>query len=244
MTEKPDWRQQRRQTAIQAIKDAARQQIAENGAGKLSLGAIARALGLTTPALYRYFASRDALVAALIVDAYGSMGQALEQAAEETFQDDHVDRFMAFVRAYRQWAVEFPEDFALMYGLPTSDVEMPPEQLQAFQSAALRSMRAMVQVLYAAYRDGCLAIPGPYHDPPPAVRQALTWMQSVLENPEIPPGILALAFTTWIRAEGLIWQELHGRLSNTLFSTGEFYEMECAALAERLGLGQKQEQER
>ena len=241
MTEQPDWRQQRRQAAIQAIKDAARQQIAENGAGSFSLGAIARALGMTPPALYRYFANRDALVAALIVDAYGSMGQALEHAAEEAFQGDHAGRFMAFMRAYRQWAVEYPEDFALMYGLPTSDVEMPPEQVQAFQGAALRSMRAMVDVLYAAYQDGCLSIPGPYNDPPPAVRQALAWMHAVLEAPEIPLGILALAFAIWIRAEGLIWQELHGHLPKTLFGTGEFYEMECAALADRLGLDQQKE---
>jgi AcrR family transcriptional regulator len=241
MTEQPDWRQQRRQAAIQAIKNAARQQIAENGAGNFSLGAVARALGMTPPALYRYFANRDALVASLIVDAYGSMGQALEHAAVEAFHGDHTDRFMAFMRAYRQWAVEFPENFSLMYGLPTSDVEMPPEQLQAFQGAALRSMRAMVDVLYAAYQDGCLSIPGPYHDPPPAVRSALSWMHTVLEDPAIPLGILALAFATWIRAEGLIWQELHGHLPRALFGTGEFYEMECAALADRLGLNQKKE---
>ena len=86
-----------------------------------------------------------------------------------------------------------------------------------------------------------LSIPDPYHAPPPAIRQALAWMHAVLEDPEIPQGILALAFSTWIRAEGLIWQELHGHLPRALFGTGEFYEMECAALADRLGLSQKEE---
>ena len=193
MDQRTDWRQRRRLTTMETIKQAARQQIAKNGAGNLSLGAVARALGMTPPALYRYFRNRDALVAALIIDAYDSMGEALEHAIEGMQTDDHGGQFLALMRAYRRWAVEYPEDFALMYGLPTSDVDMSPEQLEAFQGAALRCMRAMVQVLHAAYQAGQLVIPAPYHEPPPPVRQALTWMQSVLQDQAIPLGVLGLA---------------------------------------------------
>ena len=45
MDEAQDWRQRRRQATIEEIKQAARAQIAEDGAGNLSLGAVARALG-------------------------------------------------------------------------------------------------------------------------------------------------------------------------------------------------------
>jgi hypothetical protein len=62
-------------------------------------------------------------------------------------------------------------------------------------------------------------------------------MQSVLQDSSIPLGVLALAFTTWLRAEGLVWQELHGHVPKTLFGTGDFYEMESRVLVERLGLG-------
>ena len=72
--------------------------------------------------------------------------------------------------------------------------------------------------------------------PPAAVRAALLWMQSVLQDERAPLGALALAFTTWLRADGLIWQELHGHLPKTLFGHGELYEMESRVLAERLGL--------
>jgi AcrR family transcriptional regulator len=233
----PDWRQRRRLATIKEIKRAARRQIAENGAGNLSLGAVARALGMTPPALYRYFENRDALVSALIIDAYDSMGEALERATVGLQPDDYAGQFLALMRAYRRWAVEYSEDYALMYRLPTADVDMSQEQLRAFQGAVLRSMRAMVQVLHAAYKAGRLAIPAPYHEPPPSVRQALTWMQSALQDESIPLGVLALAFTTWLRAEGLVWQELHGHLPKAMFGTGDFYEMECRVLIERLGLG-------
>jgi len=232
-----DWRERRRLQTIAQIKETARRQIATDGAANLSLGAIARTMGMTPPALYRYFENRDALVAALVVDAYASMGGALEAALEDVPTEDHAGRFLALMRAYRQWAVAYSEDYALMAGLPTAAVEMSEAQLVAFQRATLRSMRAMVEVLHAAYESGCLQIPVPYHQPPPAVGRALAWMQFALQDESMPVGILALALTTWLRADGLVWQELHGHLPKALFGEGEFYEMESKVLVERLGLG-------
>jgi AcrR family transcriptional regulator len=230
-----DRRQRRRQATIEEIKATARRQMAEDGAASLSLGAIARAMGLTPPALYRYFENRNALVVALIVEAYDSMGEALEHAVADAPQDDHSGQFVALMRSYRGWAVEHPEDYALMYGASTGDVEMSGEQMLEFQRAVMRSTGAMVQVLRAAYDAGCLAIPPQYDEPPASVRRALEWMRSVLQDEAAPLGVLALALTTWLRADGLIWQELHGHLP-ALFGGGDFYEMESRVLAERLGL--------
>lgn len=235
MTPKVDRRQRRRQATIDEIKEVARQQMAQDGAANLSLGAIARAMGMTPPALYRYFRNRAALVAALIVDAYDSMGEAMEKSAEALPQDDYAGRFLALMRAYRQWALEHPADYALMYGTPAAGADLSGEQ-ERFQQAMMRSMRAMVQVLRAAHDAGHLIIPRQYHAPPPTVRGALDWMQVVLQDEGIPLGILALAFTTWLRADGLIWQELHGHLPKALFGVGDLYEMESRVLAERLGL--------
>jgi AcrR family transcriptional regulator len=236
MGQAPDRRQRRRQATIEEIKTTARQQIADDGAASLSLGAIARAMGMTPPALYRYFENRNALIVALVVDAYDSMGQALENAGEDLPPEDYAGRFLALMHAYRQWAAERPEAYALMYGASTDDVEMSEEQGQQFQRAVLRSMGAMVQVLLAAHEADRLIIPSQYDEPPPLVRGALTWMQSVLQDEAIPLGILALALTTWLRADGLVWQELHGHLPKALFGAGDFYAMECRVLAERLGL--------
>ena len=63
-----------------AITAEARRQIAEHGADGLSLRAVARALGMASSALYRYFPSRDELLTALIVEAYTALGDALEAA--------------------------------------------------------------------------------------------------------------------------------------------------------------------
>ena len=62
-------------------KTIALQQLAQGGIAALSLNAIGKEMGLTGPALYRYFASRDAMLTDLIVDAYGDLAAAVEVAA-------------------------------------------------------------------------------------------------------------------------------------------------------------------
>jgi AcrR family transcriptional regulator len=236
MGQVPDRRQRRRQATIEEIKATARRQIAAQGAANFSFGAVARAMGMTPPALYRYFENRNALVVDLVVDAYDSMGAALERAALDLPQDDHRGRFLALMHAYRRWAVEHPESYALMYGATSADVEMSSEQGGQFQRAVMRSMGAMVRVLRAAHEAHRLTIPPQYSEPPPSVRRALAWMRSVLQDDAVPVGILALAFTTWLRADGWVWQELHGHLSKAILGSGEFYAMESHVLADRLGL--------
>ncbi|TSB16463.1 helix-turn-helix domain-containing protein, partial [Streptomyces benahoarensis] len=73
-------RERARSEITAAIKDEARTQLAAEGAAKLSLRAVARALGMASSALYRYFPSRDDLLTALILDAYHAIGAAAEAA--------------------------------------------------------------------------------------------------------------------------------------------------------------------
>jgi len=75
-----------------AIKDTAWKQIGEKGASALSLRAIARDLNITAPAIYNYFPDRDALVTALIIDAYLSFGDWQFEARDSVPEDDLAGR--------------------------------------------------------------------------------------------------------------------------------------------------------
>ena len=68
-----------RAETTEQIKQIARRHLAVDGPN-LSLRAVARDLGVVSSAVYRYFASRDELLTALILDAYAAMGDAVEQA--------------------------------------------------------------------------------------------------------------------------------------------------------------------
>jgi AcrR family transcriptional regulator len=52
------------------VKQAALRQLAESGPAAVSISAIGKQLGMSGPALYRYFASRDELLTELTIDAY------------------------------------------------------------------------------------------------------------------------------------------------------------------------------
>lgn len=119
-------RSQMRDEIIQAIKAAAWQQMTEQGTAGLNLRQIARDLGVTAPAIYTYFPSRDDLITALIVDAFTQMGDAMEQAANQA-ADHPLMRMLAGVYAYRQWAVENPVGFQLIYGNPIPGYSAPAE---------------------------------------------------------------------------------------------------------------------
>ena len=77
----PTRRERQRQQTLAEIKTRAVDQVAAGGAGSVSLNAIARAMGMSPAALYRYFDSRNALLADLVADAYGSLADALQHEA-------------------------------------------------------------------------------------------------------------------------------------------------------------------
>jgi AcrR family transcriptional regulator len=68
---------------VAEIKELAWAQVAESGAGSLSLRAIARDMGMTSSALYRYFPSRDRLVQTLGRDGFASLADRLEAVEAE-----------------------------------------------------------------------------------------------------------------------------------------------------------------
>src|ERR1043165_2727827 len=107
------------------IKDTAWKQIAEFGTPALSLRAIARKLKITAPAIYNYFPDRDALVTALIIDAYKSFGDSQLEARDAVPVNDVQGRMQAIGIAYRTWAHTYPQRYQLIFGTPIPGYEAP-----------------------------------------------------------------------------------------------------------------------
>jgi AcrR family transcriptional regulator len=67
-------RERARAELTREIKEEAKRQLASVGADGLSMRAVAKALGMASSAVYRYYPSRDDLLTALIIDAYNALG--------------------------------------------------------------------------------------------------------------------------------------------------------------------------
>src|SRR5688572_14272820 len=128
----------------EAIKDTAWKQIAEYGAPALSLRAIARELKITAPAIYNYFPDRDALVTALIIDAYKSFGDSQLEARDAVPASKVLARMKAIGIAYRTWAHTYPQRYQLIFGTPIPGYEAP---LMEVLPSAARSLSALVSVV-------------------------------------------------------------------------------------------------
>ncbi|GEL94542.1 TetR/AcrR family transcriptional regulator [Cellulomonas composti] len=110
---------------------AARTRIAAEGAAELSLRAVARDLGVSSSAVYRYVDSRDALLTLLIIEAYDEVGTVVETAAASaTAADPPADpgtTWLAVGRAFIGWAREHRHSFELVYGTPVPGYAAPPD---------------------------------------------------------------------------------------------------------------------
>jgi AcrR family transcriptional regulator len=191
-----DRRQKYREETRQEAKRIALEQLAEDGVAGISVNAIGKRMGVTGPALYRYFANRDALLTELISDGYHELADTLERAIAAG--GSPVDRLRAGARAMRAWALATPHLYLLLFGTPIPGYEAPAHTLDA----ASRSMAALLSAAGADTRppgQGTLD------------RQVTAWGE------RMGYGDRTARQLHW----GLVvWSRLHGHLS--LEVTGQF----------------------
>ena len=119
-------REESRQRIEAQIIELGRRQLATVGTAGLSVRAIARELGMVSSAVYRYVASRDDLLTLLLVDAYSDLADHVGQARADTDGGWRTD-VATVARALRQWALDQPADWALLYGTPVPGYHAPAE---------------------------------------------------------------------------------------------------------------------
>ncbi|OEU98953.1 MULTISPECIES: TetR/AcrR family transcriptional regulator [Streptomyces] len=226
-------RQRARGEITEAIKEEARRQLAEQGASRLSLRAVARELGVASSALYRYFPSRDELLTALIMDAYDALGAAAEEALAEAESagDSHLVRWRAVCRAVRGWSLAHPHEYALLYGSPVPGYAAPSATIRPASRAAL----ALLTVLSDAYAVGALRVPARAAVAPEPVLRDTERLVGELAVP-LPPAVAAEAVAAWAQLFGLVGFELFGQFANVIDARDAFFDHAAERLADQVGL--------
>jgi AcrR family transcriptional regulator len=113
-----DRRQRRRQETIEEVLDIAAQVMADQGVAGLTLGEVARRMGIRPPSLYVYFDSKNALYDALFERGYRLLLSAMEEVHEASNGLDPVDRTHTVSAAMVRWSVEHPAYAPLMFWRP------------------------------------------------------------------------------------------------------------------------------
>ncbi|MFF0633379.1 TetR/AcrR family transcriptional regulator [Nocardia sp. NPDC004151] len=209
------------------ITDAARRQLAESGAPALSLRAIARELGMVSSALYRYFPSRDDLLTTLIVEAYDSIADAVENAVAAA--DTPRAQWRAISHAVRDWAKAHPHEYALVYGSPVPGYRAPESTI----GPASRVPVAALGVVNRAWKSASLTVPDEPVDPVLAAQSAGIAEQVA---PGLPEVAVVRGVMAWTQLYGTVTFELFGQLDNSMDPAGPFFAYSVEAMADFIGL--------
>jgi AcrR family transcriptional regulator len=209
-----------RQQVRDDVKEVALRQLQVGGAQAVSVNAIAKELGVSGPALYRYFSSRDELLAELITDAYHDLAKALERAVEDPGVPPS-RRLSDVARAYRTWAVGQPHRYRLLFRAPVPGYDPYTVQLV---TAAHRSMEVLLELM---------------KDLPPQSRgpgnaelgaQFDQWVQA-RELKDVDPSLARRAVSLWARMHGLVSLEIDGNFASMGLDGESLYAAEVEELA-------------
>jgi AcrR family transcriptional regulator len=215
------------------IKAVARRHLETDGAN-LSLRAVARDMGMVSSALYRYFASRDDLLTALILDGYNSLGHAVEAAdAAVTDRGRLRERWLAATTTARSWALANPAEYALLYGSPVPGYAAPADTI----AAAARTPVVLARILADGFASRALTSAGfgPSRPLPRAVRADLARARADIA-PEVPDELMHAGLTGWIQMFGAISLELFGQFNNVIDARDEFFSQQMELMADLMGL--------
>ncbi|MGW7265342.1 TetR/AcrR family transcriptional regulator [Streptomyces sp. NPDC054842] len=228
------------------IKDIALRQVAEGGTAAVALTRIAKEVGLSGPALYRYFDSRDALLSDLIRDAYADLAAAVTAAAENLAPDAPArERIRALATGCREWAVRQPHRYLLIQGTPVPGYSAPPDTRD--------SARAVLTPFLFAFHG---ARPG--QAVAPVVSQTTAWVRADAEvadwvargtggadgGPAGPGDVdeeaagvaLAGAVLAWSHLHGAVGLEVSGQFDGMGHDGGTLLSAQIESLADAFGL--------
>ncbi|MGX1368619.1 AcrR family transcriptional regulator [Streptomyces canus] len=198
------------------IKAHAWEQIATAGASALSLNAIAKRLGMSGPALYRYYAGRDELITELVRDAYRSLADTFRAAASRPGAD-----VTALAAALRTWALEDPQRYFLVYGTPVPGYHAP-DDITAIASEVM----ATLLDAFAGQPSSGPAAPFAAH-----LEEHRDWAGGHPAS----AATLHRALTFWTRLHGTLSLELAGHFTGMGFDPALLYAAELEELTGTTG---------
>jgi AcrR family transcriptional regulator len=220
-----------RAATVTEIKQTARRILVADGPDGLSLRAIAREMGMTAPALYRYFPSREDLVVALIADLYDQLTAALEATRDAVEPADPRRQLAETSRAFRTWALANPREFGLLFGSPIPGIDAGADESPA-GTASERFGQVFGALVARIYQASPFPLPDE-QDMSPALREQLRSWSSAFPV-ELPLGAAQVFLSCWIRLYGMVAMEVFGHLRFALADAEPMFEAELADLATKL----------
>lgn len=222
-------REQAREDTRDRIVAAARTLLVREGS--VTLRAVARELGMTAPALYRYAASYEDLVVMVALDIDDEVARRLWTAAGRFPEDDPLARMIAGTIEFRTWALAERQEFSLVFtNLDVACIE----ELQPQHSTGMFFSQHLGQV-WAKHQF-----------PIPAVADLDPSLVEILQDPAVPADLadfpdelrplIWLLQRAWSRLYGTVTLEVFGHIDARIVDQGHLFRAMIEDQAQAFGL--------
>lgn len=141
-----------------ALVDAALTALEQDGPAALSLRGLARSAGVSATAVYRHFANKDDLMAAIATEGFEGLSAEMNRRLASEADADALRRLMILGEGYSGYAMSHPAHYRLMFGKRMVKKDDYPD----LSKAAAHSYGMLEQAVAEAVDAGQLpAVPVP-----------------------------------------------------------------------------------
>lgn len=233
-----------RAATTQEIIETARQLLVEQGVTAISLRAIAREMGMTAPALYRYFDSHEELLRHVVASIFTEIAdhvrgaiQAAADAASPDLSDAEIMavKLIAGCQEFRAWALEHVAEFSMIFGSPLPGLEVLHEmQRDPTVDCGFQFGQVFLDLFGDLYRRRPFPIPAD-DDIQPSLGQQLARYREIV-NSDLPLGALQTFLRCWVLLYGTVSLEAFGHMRFALDDASPMFELMLSDLAPMVGL--------
>ncbi|MBM7517034.1 TetR/AcrR family transcriptional regulator [Nocardioides nitrophenolicus] len=230
-------RERQREATYDEIVEVAARLLAEGA--DLSLRAVAAAMGMTAPALYRYVASYQQLVDLVAFELDKAATAEWAAAAARFPEDDPAARLVVACARFRQWALVKPREFALVFANPIAEADSDRRELLTLSTSGHYFTDLLWQI-WELYQ-----FPFPALDElDPVIRASVLDPLIPAKADHIPPedrGLLWVYMRAWSALYGVVTLESTGHCDPRVIESGQLFRATLLDWLEPLGLRHERE---
>jgi AcrR family transcriptional regulator len=217
------------------IKETARRMLVAEGPEAVSLRAIAREMGMTAPALYRYFSSREDLFRHVCGDIFSEIATGIRAASARAAEEpggDVTAKLIAACREFRHWALTHREEFGLLFGTPVPGLE--PLHNDKTDECALDFAGSWMSLFLELWQRHPFPVQPDDQIEPGLLAQLARYLDGL--GADLPAGAVLIFLRCWVRLYGMVSLEVFEHLRFALDDAAPLFEYTLAELADLVGL--------
>jgi AcrR family transcriptional regulator len=221
------------------IKQTARRLLVDQGSDAVTLRAIAREIGMTAPALYRYFPSHEDLLHSVVGDIFIELADNLHGAirAESAGGGTVPEKLIAACREFRRWGLTHRAEFGLVFGTPIAGAEMDHDDFT--EECGRRFGGTFLALFLELWQRAPFPVAADDEIDPGLLAQLLEYRASLGSDlpgiEAMPAGGMLTFLRCWIRLYGAVALEILGHMKFALADSSPMFELTLCELAEMLG---------